>query len=146
MTIEFRVEPGMVRVFARSVGDDDPVYAAQQFCRTGDPIVVPPTFTRAVVEHFDDENELKRAAHDGVVLEGGSNDRFHAEQHFEYLRPLRADERLTTHTRPGQTWHKRGRAGTLQFTEVLTEFLDAGGEVVVRTRRVGVRVRPEAGR
>ncbi|RYE41530.1 MAG: hypothetical protein EOP24_36480 [Hyphomicrobiales bacterium] len=140
MAIEFRVEPGLVRIFARSVGDDDPVYTAQQFGQTGDPIVTPPTFVRAVVEHFDDEDELRQAVHGDVIPQGGSSDRFHAEQHFEYLRPFRAGERVMAHTRPGRTWQRQGRTGTLQFTEALTDFLDVEGEVVVRTRRVGVRV------
>lgn len=140
MSLQVPVDLALLHVFARSVGDTDPAYAAQLFSPPGTPVAAPLTFTRAVAEHFDPESELHRGPDGSLLPEGGSDDRFHAEQHFEYVRPLRSGERLTAHTRPGATWQKQGRAGTLEFSETHTDFLDAAGQVVVRTRRVGVQV------
>jgi hydroxyacyl-ACP dehydratase HTD2-like protein with hotdog domain len=140
MPFEVPVEPGLLHVFARSVGDGHVAYRSQLFCAPGQPVIAPLTYTRAVAEHFDEHQELRRGPDGERIPPGGSPDRFHAEQHFEYLRPLRAGERLTATTRPGAVTRKQGRAGVLEFTETHTDFLDDDGEVVVRTRKVGVRV------
>ena len=40
----------------------------------------------------------------------------------------------------GDTWEKQGRrGGRLVFNEIITEYRDAGGELVVTQRTVGVR-------
>jgi hydroxyacyl-ACP dehydratase HTD2-like protein with hotdog domain len=143
MSFEVPVEPGLLHVFARSVGDDDPAYRAQLFVLRGEAVTAPLTYTRAVAEHFDDAGELRRGPDGTPLPPGGSDDRFHAEQHFEYLRPLRAGERLTATTRPGAITRKQGRAGLLEFTETHTDFLDDDGNVVVRSRKVGVQIHRE---
>ena len=88
------------------------------------------------------ETEVKPAttANASATPEGGSKGQFHAEQHFEYVRPLRAGERLTATTYGGRTWSKQGRSGTLRFGEIVTDFRDVAGDLVVRTRKVGVRI------
>ncbi len=40
--------------------------------------------------------------------------------------------------RKGETWEKQGRSGTLKFTELITEYLDADDEVVITARTVAV--------
>jgi acyl-CoA thioesterase FadM len=62
----------------------------------------------------------------------------HAEQHFEYHRPLRIGDVLTSTTRAGEGWEKEGRSGKLVFSEAITEYRDAAGELVVTARSVGV--------
>ncbi|MGK5112438.1 FAS1-like dehydratase domain-containing protein [Geodermatophilus sp. CPCC 205506] len=143
MSLEIPVDPALLHVFARSVGDDDPADRAQLFGPSVRPVTAPLTFTRAVAEHFDDDGELRRGPDGQPLPPGGSDDRFHAEQHFEYVRPLRAGERLTALTRPGTVTRKQGRAGLLEFTETHTDFVDDEGNVVVRSRRVGVQVHPD---
>ena len=64
----------------------------------------------------------------------------HAEQHYTYHRPLVAGEVLTVTVRPGESWEKQGRrGGTLQFSETITEYRGADGQLVVTARGVGVR-------
>src|SRR5438093_11933731 len=71
---------------------------------------------------------------------GGGGTGLHAEQHFEYHRPLRAGDVLTHETRQGERWEKQGRkGGKLLFSEMITEFRDHNGELVVTARSVGVR-------
>lgn len=139
----FPIEPGHMLAFARAIGDDDPAYHAE----LADPhahVVAPPTFTMAAA-HFDDGYPLRprpgeewfgSGAGPGSAPEGGGG--LHAEQHFEYHRPVRAGDVLTTASRQGRTWEKDGRAGRLVFTEQITEYRDAGGALVVTARSVGV--------
>ena len=76
----------------------------------------------------------------------GGGTSLHAEQHFTYHRPLRPGDVLTVETREGKTWEKQGkRAGTLRFRELITEYRDATGELVVTARLVGVRTQRPVG-
>lgn len=152
-SFRFPVEAGQIMLFARAAGDPNPVYrdpqAAQTLAVGG--IIAPPTFAQASAQ-WDPDYPLRPkfgepwfgsgAAESGVspekrAAEGGG---LHAEQHFEYLRPLRPGEVLTVSVQPGDTWEKQGRrGGRLIFTEQITEYRDAAGDLVLRARAVGVR-------
>jgi acyl dehydratase len=158
MTIEhFPVEAGHVMMFARAIADTNPVYHDADVANASETgaIPAPPTFVTAGMQ-FDDENALRprpgqpwfgsgREA-TGVKREpsseqsgGGGGSSLHAEEHYEFHRPLVVGDVLHTHVVPGTTWDKEGRSGTLQFTETITEFLDEHDELVVTARRVVVR-------
>src|SRR3954452_13291452 len=109
----FTVEPGHIMMFARAIGDENPAYAE----------FAPPTFTMASA-HYDAEYHLRpkpgqewfgSGRDAGVMPDGGGG--LHAEQHFEYHRPVRAGETLYAHTVPGRSWEKQGRTGRLLFSE-----------------------------
>jgi peroxisomal enoyl-CoA hydratase 2 len=124
----FPVEVGAIRVWAHAIGDDNPVYvdesAASAVGLNG--IAAPPTFVQA-------------AAHWAVGSPAGEDGRLHAEQHFEYHRPLIAGDVLTVRTVTGDSWQKRGRrGGTLHFEETITEYRDRSAELVVTVRSVTV--------
>ncbi|WP_405720385.1 MaoC family dehydratase N-terminal domain-containing protein [Streptomyces sp. NBC_01537] len=128
----FPVEAGHIMMFARAIGDEE------------DTTVAPPTFTMASA-HYDPDSPLRplpgqewlgSGRGPGVAVEGSGG--LHAEQHFEYHRPLRAGDTLTVSTRPGRSWDKAGRAGLLRFSEQITEYRDEAGELVVTARTVGV--------
>ena len=70
---------------------------------------------------------------------GGGGTGLHAEQHYEYHRPVLAGETLSLSSHPGRSWEKEGRrGGLLQFRESITEYRDANGALVVTARSVGV--------
>jgi len=144
VSILIPVEPGLVAVFAAAVGDHDEEYRRQIGAPIGRPLLVPLTYTRAVAQHFDRDGELRAWPGGEPTPEGGGSGRLHAEQHFEYHRPLRAGETLTATTYGGNTWSKVGRSGGLDFAETITDFHGAEGDLVVRTRRVSVRQREHA--
>ena len=76
-----------------------------------------------------------------VMYCGASGDYnpLHAEQHFEYHRPLRPGDVLSVESRPGEIWERESkRAGKLTFRERITEYRDQKGELVVTARSVGV--------
>jgi len=157
MTVErFPIEAGHVMMFARSIGDPNPIYADDAYARASEvgAIVAPPTFVQASAQ-FDEEYPLRPKigaawfgsgrAPTGVKRSSdtggsGSGSGLHAEQHYIYHRPLRVGDVLTATTRPGKRWEKIGRrAGKLVFAETITEFRDEHGELVVTARGVGVR-------
>ena len=75
-----------------------------------------------------------------AAAEVGGGGGLHAEQHFEYHRPLRAATCSPARCKPGNTWEKQGRrGGKLVFSESVTEYRDQNGELVVTARGVGVR-------
>ena len=157
MTVDrFPVESAHIAMFARSINDPNPVYYDAQYAASSEVggIPAPPTFVQASAQ-FDPDYPLRpkfdqpwfgsgREA-TGIVREpgsggGGGSGGLHAEQHYEYHRPLLADDVLTARTRDGDRWEKQGRrGGSLQFSETITEYRNRAGELVVTARGVGVR-------
>ena len=148
----FPIEAGHVMMFARAIGDPNPAYFGA--LTGGDPVPAPPTFVQASAQ-FDPDYPLRprigapwfgsgraatgRSAAPSPGAEGGGTG-LHAEQHYTYHRPLRSGDVLSATTRPGGTWEKQGRrGGRLVFTELITEYRDGAGELVVTARTVGVR-------
>ncbi|MEO3798491.1 MaoC family dehydratase N-terminal domain-containing protein [Nonomuraea sp. B1E8] len=133
--IPFPIEQGHVRAFARALGEDADV--------------LPPTFPIAFAQ-FDPDWGLRMrpgapwngsGAGPGVSSGGGGG--LHAEQEFEYFRPIRVGETLTARRREGRTWSKTGGRGVLNFAERHVDFFDAGEELVARSTTVSVTVTPK---
>jgi hypothetical protein len=141
--IEFPVEAGHILLFERAIGEPEP--------RTD---LAPPTFVQASAQ-FDPGYPLRpkvgepwfgsggtpTGATKSPVSGGGSGGGtgLHAEQRYEYHRPVRAGDVLTATTRRGETWTKTGRrGGNLNFLEIITEYRDEKGELVVTATSVGV--------
>jgi len=158
MTVDrFPVESAHIAMFARSINDPNPVYYDPEYAASTElgGIPAPPTFVQASAQ-FDPDYFLRpkfdqpwfgsgREA-TGIVRDpaktsgGGGGGGLHAEQHYEYHRPLLAGDVLTAITRDGEKWEKQGRrGGSLQFSETITEYRNAAGELVVTARGVGVR-------
>jgi acyl dehydratase len=152
----FPVEASHILMFARSVGDDNKVYSDADYAKTTEAkgIIAPPTFAQSSAQ-FDPDYFLRPKIGKpwfgsgknptGISREsggggGGGGGGLHAEQHFEYHRPLRVGDVLTATVKPGKTWEKEGRrSGKLVFSESVTEYRDQKGELVITARGVGVR-------
>lgn len=147
----FPVEEGHVAIFARSLGDDNPVHHDRDYAARSPfgAIVAPPTFTEAA-NHFDEEWPYRPrfgqpwfgsgATPSGAPRPGGGGGTaMHAETHFRYFGPLRAGTVLSVRSRPGREWRSEGRrSGRLSFTEVVSTFLDEAGEPVVECSTVAL--------
>jgi acyl dehydratase len=153
-------------MFARSIGDTNPIYSDLDHAAGTEVggVIAPPTFVQASAQ-FDPDYGLRphpdRPWHGsgkeasglmrqradgegggggGARSGGGGGSGLHAEQHYTYHRPVRVGDVLTSTTRRGESWEKEGRrAGKLVFSESITEYRDADGELVVTARSVGVR-------
>lgn len=156
---KFPVEASHILMFARSVGDDNPIYQDEEYAKTTEPgkIIAPPTFAQSSAQ-FDPDYFLRPKTGEpwfgsgkeptGIKKEegsgggggGGGGGGLHAEQHFEYHRHISPGDVLTAEVKPGKTWEKQSkRAGTLKFSETVTEYRDQNGELVITARGVGVR-------
>ena len=102
----FPVEAGHILLFARAMGDPNPIYADADYAQTTEVggIIAPPTFERASVQ-FDPSYHLRPKSGEpwfgsGREPSGGPHPQapeggtaMHAEQHYEYHRPLRPPHR-----------------------------------------------------
>ncbi|MBT6276642.1 MAG: hypothetical protein HOI95_21210 [Chromatiales bacterium] len=149
--VTFPVEATHILMFARAIGDySDEFNDAQAAANTGaGGIVAPPTFPQAVAQ-FDPDYHLRWHAEkpwfgsgknpSSIDEKPASSGGLHAEQHFEYVRPVRPGDVLTATTHQGKTWEKESaRAGKLMFSERVTEYRDQNGELVCTARGVGVK-------
>lgn len=149
--IKFPVEGTHIMMFARSVGDPNPIYYDEEYAKKTEVghIIAPPTFPRAVAQ-FDPDYHLRPKPGEkwfgsgknptGLTGPAKSSGGLHAEQHFEYHRHPKPGDILTVTTKPGKTWEKESaRAGKLTFTETIQEYRDQNGELVVTSRGVGVK-------
>jgi acyl dehydratase len=161
MAVEnFAVEASHIMMFARAVGDPNPIYHDADQAAETEPggIIAPPTFAAAGAQ-FDPDYRLRpkigepwmgsgRNATSIPPKEPGAADDaptgmgargLHAEQHYEYHRHLKPGDVLHATVKPGERWEKQSkRAGTLKFAETVTEYRDQNGELVITARSVGV--------
>jgi acyl dehydratase len=148
--ITFPIEATHILMFARALGDENPVYHDAEKAKDSEAggIIAPPTFATAVAQ-FNPEGSRPRPGEkwfgsgktpSGIEGKAPSAGGLNAEQHFEYFRPVRPGEVLTAESRPGKTWERESkRAGKLSFSDRITEFRDQKGELVVSLRSVTVK-------
>src|SRR5262249_25085116 len=121
---------------------------------TGTRAVAPPTFVWAA-EHFDPESAVRprpgqpwvgSGSTDSGAPDAGLSGGLHAEQRYEFHRPVRAGDVLSAASRPGRSWTRQGRrGGELTFSELVTEYRDQNGELVVTAVMVGVETEKPVG-
>ncbi|HBD10707.1 MAG TPA: hypothetical protein DCZ13_01090 [Porticoccaceae bacterium] len=158
---KFPVDASQIMLFARAVGDKNPIYSDAEYASGTEPggTIAPPTFVQAGCQYdpsfplrprigepwFGSGKEAtgikpKEKKDDDSDKSSGSSARMlHAEQQYVYHKPIRPGDELTVSTRRGNAWTKEGRrGGALNFTETITEYRDANGDLVVTATSVGV--------
>lgn len=156
----FPIEEGHIMMFARALGDPNPIYTDEDHAKTTEVghVIAPPTFVQSSA-HFRDARRAaggsgaqraesgQASSGEGAAEQGsraggrgGGGTGLHAEQHYTYHRHPKPGDVLTATSHRGESWEKEGRrAGKLVFTETITEYRDQNGELVVTARSVGVR-------
>ena len=155
---KFLIEASHIMMFARSIGDDNPVYHNEEYkSESGcEGIIAPPTFAQSSAQ-FDPDYFLRpKTGGEGWFGSGkeptglkpsgsggsggGAAAGLHAEQHFEYHLPLKAGDVLSATTKPGNSWEKESkRAGKLKFSESVTQYRNQDGDLVITATGVGVQ-------
>ena len=149
--VSFTVEAGHLLLFARAIGDVNPIYSDPEYAAasTVGTVLAPPTFSIASAQ-FTPGYSMRpepgtpwfgsgREATGADPNAPATPTRLHAEQHYEFFKPLRPGTRVTQRSFPGDTWSKEGRrGGTLVFRETITELTDDSGALVQRSRTVTV--------
>ena len=154
-TERFPIEEGHIVLFARSIGDENPIYQNPDAAAATEPghMIPPPTFVQASAQFTEGYNLRPVIGQPwfgsgkeptGVQREssggGGGGTGLHAEQHYEYHAPIQPGDILHSVEKAGKTWSREGRrGGTLQFSESITEYYNQDGVLVVTARSVGVR-------
>lgn len=163
----FPVEAGHIMMFARAIGDPNPLYyGGADLVTERSHVIAPPTFVEASL-HYDltfpyrpriGKQWFGSAAESssgpppepaaGPDRTGGTS--FHAETHLEYFGLLRPGDVLTVREQPGATWDKHGpRGGRLWFRSHVLEFLRDQVPVIRSTTVVvttEVKIDPAAGK
>lgn len=122
------VEKGAIRRFAEALGDYNPIYYDEEYARaSGYPtIVAPPTFPAS----FHSAADLRE------LLGVGIKSLLHAEQTFEYDRPIFAGDRIYVATRVSDVMERTGpTGGKMDVAVIEDEGRDEEGAVVFRARR-----------
>ena len=156
---KFLVEASHIMMFARSIGDDNPIYYDEDHkSESGsEGIIAPPTFAQSSAQ-FDPDYFLRpktggvgwfgsgkeptglKPSGSGGGGGGGAAAGLHAAQHFEYHLPLKAGDVLSATTKPGNAWEKESkRAGKLIFSESVSEYRNQNGDLVITATGVGVQ-------
>ncbi len=131
------VEKGAIRRFAEALGDYNPIYYDEEYARaSGFPtIVAPPTFPAS----FHSAADLRE------LLGVGIKSLLHAEQAFDYERPILAGDRIYVSTKVADVLEKTGPAGKMDVAVIEDEGRDEEGTLVFRARRtLVVRAAKEA--
>ena len=122
-----KVEFGKIREFARAVKDDNPIYRDEARC------VAPPTFLMSIAHWMD-----LAGTRPGLKLD--LRRVLHGEQEFEYLKPIRPGDVLSTRWRTKDVFEKPGkRGGKMLFVVGETEFTNQRGEVVAYMRSTTIQ-------
>ena len=153
-TDHFPIEAGHIMLFARSIGDTNPIYHDASAAAETEPgqVIPPPTFVQASAQFTEGYNLRPVQGQPwfgsgkeptGVTRApggGGGGTGFHAEQHYEYHTPIAPGDVLRAVDKPGKSWDREGRrGGTLKFSESITEYYNQDDVLVVTARSVGVQ-------
>lgn len=121
------VEKGAIRRFAEAIGDFNPIYYDDEYAKAaGFPTVVaPPTFPAS----FHSAADLRE------LLGVGIKSLLHAEQTFEYERPIFAGDRIYVATRVAEVLEKPSATGRMDVAVIEDEGRDEEGNLVFKARR-----------
>ncbi|BDH58556.1 MaoC family dehydratase N-terminal domain-containing protein [Tsukamurella sp. PLM1] len=137
---ELTIDPGRLRLFAKAIGETDPVFTDLATARAaGHPsLPVPPTFLFAI--ELEQPEPFDWLAAIGVDLRRV----LHGEQRFEYHSVAHAGDVLTAHPSIADVYTKKG--GALEFIVKQTSITRANGENVADLTSVIVVRNPEVAR
>jgi acyl dehydratase len=126
----FTLERGRMRFFAKTIGEDDPIYFDEAAARAAGYADLPalPTFL------FSAELDSGALASLIETLQIPIPRMLHGEQSFTYHKPVCAGETVTVQSRIGDIYDKKN--GALEFVVKDSFVRNAAGELVAEYRGV----------
>ncbi len=120
------VEKGQLRFFAKSIGEQNPIYTDEEAAKAAGyrSLPAPPTFTFTLSLATPDP--FAKYVSMGI----DPNRILHAGQKFAYFAPICAGDTVTLETTVTDIFEKKG--GALEFIEEETVVTNQDGEVVAR--------------
>jgi acyl dehydratase len=124
------VEKGRLRLFAKAIGETNPIYTDEQAARASGyaALPAPPTFAFSIL--MDAEAPLKIIDDLGV----DKTHTMHGEQSFTYYRAICAGDTITGRQRVVETYEKKG--GALRFVIAETQLQNQRRELVANLRTI----------
>ena len=135
---EFRVEAGKVEEFARAITSVDPIFRDEAAAADRGYDRVPAPLTYSQVGRFP---RYTPEDVDGKGFDLGFQPEYvlHGEQHHEYERPMAVGDVLEGTTTLANVFQREGgRAGTMTFAVLETEYRDRDGELVLTDRSTAI--------
>jgi len=131
--VVFEIEKGQIRRFATAIGEENPIHADEKAAKAAgfSSLVAPPTFP-GVLENL----EMLR---EELGLDYRST--MHAEEEFEYFRPICAGDEITVVHRVGNVYDNQAPNGKLIFVVIETRASDKRSRPVFKSRRVLVELK-----
>ncbi len=129
----YEIEKGQLRRFAIAIGEENPIHLDEKTAKSaGFPsLVATPTFAAALGEVEPLLIEL------GLDPQGT----MHAEEEYEYFRPICAGDAVNIVHRVADIYDKQAPNGRLVFVVVETRGTDRRGKPVFKGRRVLVELK-----
>ena len=129
----FEVEKGTIRRFAKAIGETNPIHFDEAVAsRSGYPGLIAPVTFPSALQYFESALE---------ALEINSNAIMHAEEEYEYFKPIFSGDLLeVTHTLV-DAYEKQAPNGLLVFVVIETRGNDNKSRPVFKGRRVLVEFR-----
>ncbi|MBI1386104.1 MAG: MaoC family dehydratase [Rhizobiales bacterium] len=123
---DVEVERGALRLFAKAIGESDPIYCDEAAAKAAGfrSVVAPPTYVSALLGLSPTYFPAAR------LLGFDEGQALHAEQAFEYFAPICAGDCLTLRGKIVDIFEKKG--GALNFVVTETEVYDRAGQLVAR--------------
>ena len=148
----FPIEEGHIMMFARAIGDPNPIYHDRDYAAKSElgGVIAPPTFVEAAI-HYDAAWPFRpkigerwwgsagkpKNGDNPMGDHGGTH--FHASTTFDYHTLVRPGMVLHAVSRPGRSWEKDGkRSGHLRFRETIVEFRDQDDRLLVTSTTCAV--------
>jgi acyl dehydratase len=129
----FEIEKSHIRRFATAVGEENPIHSDEAAALSAGfkSLVATPTFAAAL------------DATEPLLVELGLDSRstMHAEEEYEYFRPVQAGDVITVVHKVADTYDKPAPNGRLQFVVIETRATDAKAKPVFKGRRVLVELK-----
>jgi acyl dehydratase len=131
--VVMEVEKGQVRRFAAAVGEDGLIHYDEAAAREAgySSLIGPPTFASAL--HATTELYDELGLDDSNIM--------HAEEEYEYFRPICAGDMITVTHAVADIYDKKTPTGTLVFVVLETRGVDPKDRLVFKGRRVLVELK-----